>query len=113
MYNITDGEYQSPEQMLLELWPLTRDPSWERRFSWLMFSHATIYQGQKVCEKLVKYIHDNGLGKVTVTEPTTNPNSYHTIIVYLWLIDWPAYTKWVVDHTPQPKPMTWVRNAFT
>ncbi len=50
-------------------------------------------------ERLAKYITKYELGEITVQGPRYNPQSRHSLKVWLWAIDPQAISDWVENHT--------------
>ncbi len=52
----------------------------------------------KNAKKLARYIHMNGLGRVTRSRSKRNPNTGNMLIVFMWALNGPALKKWHKAH---------------
>ncbi len=79
------------------------DKEWGRKFAiaiWSTYSYCFHTQ-----DAIIAYIHEKGLGTVTKSEEVENPNSGNSIIMYTWVLNWPALLDWEKADTEKvPKP---------
>lgn len=66
--------------------------------AFVMFSDVVGKSG----EKYAKYILDNGLGTVAVSETKVNGNSGNLITAWIWSVDEEATYKWLEDASKHP-----------